>query len=555
MGGWYVLTTRAFFLAVGKRHLRMIYLGVLLMFLLILRCDIIDAGLDNSMTVAERCNLKTFAYPSVKTALNCLITLFEDVDVLQKKYGLVEKPITAQEQGQGTELAVEHSGGRGSFANAIRADLKKFHIRAASSQTSTTKIRRIEWAIRDCERFKALVNEVREINDSLCSVLDLGRQARISRQLLEEAMQVDIPEGLARICDALADTSFSGISAAAAVKQSGLSCSSQIDNLDTKYINNPLPMALDFELELQNLDKVPPNNVRCHRTYSRDKSSKPIPVILEWKEYDRGLAPRDETIMNINMYRLASCLHASARPKIFSTLDVLGYVRDPFPDLVNPRIGLLYKIPTGAGENVISTNLLDIIQSGSMSKGDAPPLGSRFKLARELSNSMFNLLASEWLHKGIRSHNIIFFGENIECPYLVGFDHSRPDHPKEVSVKAGASVEFDRYRHPNYFRNQLARYQKSFDVYALGVVLLEIGLWRTVENLHRRMDGYRPANGLKGFPEFLRTRCAGAIPPWAGTVYAEAVQACLTVPDDIDDHGLQSWFEEKVFAPLSTLNA
>lgn len=160
-------------------------------------------------------------------------------------------------------------------------------------------------------------------------------------------MQIDIPEGLVRICDALADTSFSGISAAAAVKQSGLSCSSQTDNLDTKYINSPLPMALDFELELQNLDRVPPKNVRCHRTYSQDKSSKPIPVILEWKEYDRGLAPRDEIIMSINMYRLASCLHASARPQIFSTLDVLGYVRDPFPDLVNPRIGLVYKIPTG----------------------------------------------------------------------------------------------------------------------------------------------------------------------------------------------------------------
>ena len=63
--------------------------------------------------------------------------------------------------------------------------------------------------MRDAERFKELVNEVREIIDSLCSVLDLGRQAHLNRQLLVKALSVDVPDGLAAIRDGLARHSIS----------------------------------------------------------------------------------------------------------------------------------------------------------------------------------------------------------------------------------------------------------------------------------------------------------------------------------------------------------
>ena len=116
-----------------------------------------------------------------------------------------------------------------------------------------------------------------------------------------------------------------------------------------------------------------------------------------------------------------------------------------------------------------------------------------------------------------------------------------------------AVLEFDRYRHPSYLRNQEQRYQKRYDVYALGVILLEIALWSTAENLHERM---RPrTEGLGRFPEYLKENCVNMIAPSAGVIYRDVVRACLEAADSVAEDELQSWFGEQVVAALATCNA
>src|SRR6202034_1415431 len=105
------------------------------------------------------------------------------------------------------------------------------------------------------------------------------------------------------------------------------------------------------------------------------------------------------------------------------------------------------------------------------------------------------------------------------------------DHPKEASVRNEVVLEFNRYRHPSYLRNKEQRYQKRYDVYALGVILLEIALWSTAEHLHERMGDRM--EGLGRFPEYLKENCVNRIAPCAGVIYRDAVRACLEAADSV----------------------
>lgn len=166
-------------------------------------------------------------------------------------------------------------------------------------------------------------------------------------------------------------------------------------------------------------------------------------VLLEWKEYGR----------NIDLYRLAACLEASSGD--FHTLKLLGYVQDPDPRFGNPRIGLLYRCPADQDASSQFETLPDRLKRTRMSSSEILDLGSRFKLIHTLATAVYHLLLSGWLHKGLRSRNILLFQRtSLARPYLVGFDHSRPDHPKEASVRNEVVLEFDRYRHPSYLRNK-----------------------------------------------------------------------------------------------------
>ena len=91
------------------------------------------------------------------------------------------------------------------------------------------------------------------------------------------------------------------------------------------------------------------------------------------------------------------------------------------------------------------------------------------------------------LHESFRSENVLFFpaqqpgtGQSpgsldLSQPWVLGFEFSRP----EDFFSAGP-VDFcaarDVYRHPDRQGMPEARFNKLHDIYALGVVLLEIGM-------------------------------------------------------------------------------
>jgi hypothetical protein len=152
---------------------------------------------------------------------------------------------------------------------------------------------------------------------------------------------------------------------------------------------------------------------------------------------------------------------------------------------------------------------------------------------------------------------ILFFSDSLDHPRLVGFDNSRPDHPTEISVRSKPDTILDRYRHPEYYKNNTARWQRKFDVFAIGVVLMEIAFWNTAEKLHQRWQKHTETDTqtLTGFWNALRKEFVDMLGPTAGSAYREAARACLVGIESVREDDLREWFGEEVVGRLEGCRA
>ncbi|KAM0452900.1 hypothetical protein ACHAO4_005319 [Trichoderma viride] len=191
-----------------------------------------------------------------------------------------------------------------------------------------------------------------------------------------------------------------------------------------------------------------------------------------------------------------------------------------------------------------------------------PPLADRYSIANSLALTVLNIHGSAWIHKNIWSHGILLFlQDNNGSTYPLGATTEIPNSTPIAATKDGAkprllaflgdwgysrridgftdmNVDFDieanLYRHPERQGKPKRQFSRIHDIYALGVVLLEIGLWRTVSQLFdRQIREIRQTAETK----LLKARDVTAtltglakkeLPKEMGERYASAVLACLT---------------------------
>lgn len=227
-----------------------------------------------------------------------------------------------------------------------------------------------------------------------------------------------------------------------------------------------------------------------------------------------------------------------------SSLDCLcciGFLEE----LESSRFALLFKASPRITVQIGALRSLTffINQNLASPKGQlTAALDLKFTLALRLCNAVLDVHVCGWVHKSIRSTNVLLVpppphseldvtgqGPNV---VLKGFEVSRPVQAAS-SARANFDPDTNLYRHPARQDAPTDRFRKEHDIYALGVVLLEIGLWETIPSLFRRaIDKARDTGG--GFPEPDRVRdklvtlAHDGLPPRMGTKYAEAVRKCLT---------------------------
>jgi hypothetical protein len=262
------------------------------------------------------------------------------------------------------------------------------------------------------------------------------------------------------------------------------------------------------------------------------------PIWIEWKSYilentipknfrDINLRPdavkvriQPETMQRVQ--ELAALLK-SEKPRQFCTPCCLGYFddrEDPIYGEENPtRFGFVYEKPTYADPDRAPKSLHELL-----TEEDKPPLTNRIALAYKLSSSLLYLHAANWLHKGLRSDNILFFSRqgrpDLTDPYVSGFEYSRPARPGALATTAPEVIsEWEIYRHPDYQDERPQhKARKTYDIYCLGLILFEIAHWRPLDQVMGLKDlDKQPVDFFKG----IKNRLLDTEPQWLHGVTAE----------------------------------
>lgn len=163
-----------------------------------------------------------------------------------------------------------------------------------------------------------------------------------------------------------------------------------------------------------------------------------------------------------------------------------------------------------------------------------PSLTERIALAHRISVSVIYLHAVNWLHKGLRSDSIVFFPTksptDISSPRLSGFEYSRPDKEGETTTGGNVNNWWELYVHPDYQGSGTkGTYRKTFDIYSLGIVLLEIAVWTRIENIVGIQDPEAAeTEELKGIrAKLLKPEYLDYVRSNLGDKYHEAVKSCI----------------------------
>ncbi|GFF53970.1 hypothetical protein IFM51744_08241 [Aspergillus udagawae] len=289
-------------------------------------------------------------------------------------------------------------------------------------------------------------------------------------------------------------------------------------------------------------------------------------VIVEYHEYESILRRDDlepdeieefkQPIRNLawllqNTTFTSSSTNSLDQPKIYA-LECLGFIDQPTEE----RSVFLYKLPPS--EPTTDTSLttlhafINAVDSQTKRPLKRPSLNDRFSMAHSLALTVSNLHASAWLHKNIWSRGILLFletptgtsasglyAQRLSSPpneksrivsYLSDWGYARSVQ-QGTDMRSDFEVEPNLYRHPSRQGRPTQQFRREHDIYALGVVLLEIGLWVTLSRLmevkirEAETSGRLPRE--KKVQEDLIALAQQGLPKEMGVGYTRAVLACL----------------------------
>jgi hypothetical protein len=334
------------------------------------------------------------------------------------------------------------------------------------------------------------------------------------------------------------------------------------------HSHNSLPPKLDpSDLILPQEDPPPYESVGASssirvigRLRSRHSSTNPwktdgsktveTPVLVEYAAFDPTYRFTEVTPSLDRLETLLSILTRLANEQSFhGTLSCLGYFEDP----KQPRFGLVFELPSfvysgpsdanKSADDLRPVTLLSVLQTGSKSlhssNSATPPLEDRFRLAFTLALTFSKIHEDRFVHKDVNSSNILVFRKNrrqsmnsralqytLRSPVICSFDLF-----SEFDIeKSSAMPQLNIYRHPGDPRvvgDKDAEHGPQFDLYSLGLILLEIGLWVPLSDL------WKPKYTLSDFKQRVEDVYIRRLASKCGTAYMQVVRDCFWAADRI----------------------
>ncbi|KAM7211284.1 hypothetical protein V8F06_013341 [Rhypophila decipiens] len=314
-------------------------------------------------------------------------------------------------------------------------------------------------------------------------------------------------------------------------------------------------------------------------TFSINSDGSPTlnwPIMAERYNYaDAANSTGDPCPKALSQIRKMTGLLCHPKRKGFHIMPCLGFYRDR----VRRELGLVFRPPPSRfdlsqGQEGFTT-LLDLLKSRKL-----VPLGERIHLAWALAVAVEHLHRVGWVHKSFRSSIIGFVqrgredsssqetadskvvveqpGEikepllddekkwDLTCPYLFGYEYARPGDGTTY-LDEDHTLANNIYRHPERWGMPSAKFEKKHDAYALGVVLLEIALWKDVQGILKVRDEKVRAEEIA---EALRKKYeTKTLPHQIGGVFVGVIMTCLVFGErtkGMSDYEAQVFFQREV---------
>ena len=186
------------------------------------------------------------------------------------------------------------------------------------------------------------------------------------------------------------------------------------------------------------------------------------------------------------------------------------------------------------------------------------PLEERVLLARQIANAVIFVHNLNFVHKNMRPDTILVFpnpGKVLGTPFLAGFQMFRS--ADGFTYRSGDdSWAKNLYRHPSRQGTHPDNiYRMQHDIYSLGVILLEVGLWspfvtqaghpgEALLHIVPILQDWDQKEGATRIKKVLVSMASHYLPPRTGTKYADVVVACLTCLDKNSELGTEDEFLE-----------
>lgn len=270
-------------------------------------------------------------------------------------------------------------------------------------------------------------------------------------------------------------------------------------------------------------------------------------VLVEYATYDPTYRFTEVSPPTDRLEGLLSMLTKLSVNRYCGTLKCLGYFEDP----KQPRFGLVFELPSsvysGPADSQKSLDelrpvtLLSVLQTGSKSvhnpNSATPPLEDRFRLAYTLGVTFNKLHVHNFVHKDVNSSNVLVFRKSkrqstnsralqytLRSPVICSFDLF-----SDYDIEPATNTQtLNIYRHPDDpkftgVKNQ--QYNPQFDMYSLGLILLEVGLWQPLADL------WKPKYTLHDFKQRIEDVYIRRLASKCGTAYMQVVRDCFWAAD------------------------
>ncbi|KAF2169427.1 hypothetical protein M409DRAFT_20646 [Zasmidium cellare ATCC 36951] len=398
---------------------------------------------------------------------------------------------------------------------------------------------KVEWAMIKKGGFEKLIARLIQYNDRMESFLDRSAledvrlmQAQSNLTMLQMADKVEQVRALVEAMHIARSDADEGVSLSRATTLKG-EPSPEEENLVSLAVFKAHHLKIEMDPAPGEGLLIPPNallfddNLKPSGRQSANLRGRHVWV--EWREsVEECLSQKEyrETVEG-RVKKLAAILTAPDKPKEFRSPQCVGYCQSQQGP--KARYGLVYEWPP----EVDNTNAEFVsLRQLLFSLKRPPTLNARVAIAKMLAAALLCVHAVNWIHKDIRSENVLFASGpdhsiDLTKPILSGFEFSRPAVPEAVTVSHQFSPEHDLYRHPDLLKVDATRSLKSHDIYSLGLVLAEIALWQPVEDIAQIEVRRREIPSVRARMLGEKLHVLERIDERAGWTYADVVRDCV----------------------------